>query len=175
MITGAGWTEIGCEPDLDVQENWYFEFLQSSPALARDGDTLTLTGDVTEIGYLDREVAMPDRDLVGPLWTVNTIIDGDTAGNANWSEPATLQFTQDGEVEVTTGCNMGAGGYAVDGDEITFDEVAVTEKGCADETHQMLEVGVLLVIHHDGPVTFEIDADRLRLEIRGAGLGLKAD
>jgi heat shock protein HslJ len=174
-VTNGGWTEIGCEPDLHDQETWYFDFLQSSPALAQDGDNLTLTGDVTEIEYLDKEVATPDRDLVGPVWTVDTLIDGDAASNADWSELATFQFGEDGQVEVTTGCNTGGGGYTVEDDAITFDEVAVTEEGCPDELQQELEEGVLLVLNHAGAVTVEIDADRMWLEIPGAGLGLTAD
>ncbi len=175
VVTNAGWTEIGCEPELAAQENWYFDFLQSEPALERSGDAFTLSGDVTVIEYLDKEIATPDRELVGPVWTVDTLVDGDTASSADWSEPATLRFTGDGEVEVTTGCNTGTGGYAVAGEEITFDGVAVTEEACADPLQQELEDGVLMVLHHDGPVTLEIDANRMWLEAAGAGLGLTAD
>ena len=129
VITNAGRTEIGCDLELDKQENWYFDFLQSSPALTLDENDLTLTGDTTVIEYLDKEIATPDRDLVGPVWTVDTVIDGDAAGSADWSEQATFVFSEDGDVEVTTGCNAGSGGYTLEGDSITFDEVGVTEGG----------------------------------------------
>lgn len=175
VISNAGWTEIGCDPELDEQETWYFDFLQSSPALTLDENDLTLEGDTTVIDYLDKEIATPDRDLVGPVWTVDTLLEGDTASSADWSEQATLVFGEDGEVEVMTGCNSGSGGYTLDGDSISFDEVAVTEEGCADELQQALEEGVLAVIHHDGPVTLEIDASRMWLETPTGGLGLRAD
>lgn len=173
VVREAGWTEIGCDPGLHEQEQWYFEFLQSSPAITVDGDALTLDGGGTIIGYLDQEVATPDLSLVGPLWTVETIIDGESAGAAQWPTPATLRFAEDTTVEVSTGCNGGTGTYAVDGNSLTFSDVAVTERGCSDELTQMLEAGVLAVVFGPQPITWEITVDRLSLRGDPAGLDLR--
>ena len=173
VVRDASWTAIGCDAALGEQEDWYFTFLQSSPALTLDGDALTLDGDGTVIEYLDQKVATPDLALVGPLWTVDTIIDGQSAGNAPWPTPATLRFAEGGTVEVSTGCNGGTGTYTVDGNALTFADVAVTERGCPDELSQMLETGVLAVVFGPQPVTWEIKVDRLSLDGGDAGLGLR--
>ena len=175
VVTYSAWTEQGCNADRQAQEFWYFEFLESEPALVLSGNALTLTGDGTEIEYLDEEVATPERLLVGRLWTVDTLWEGEVVSTADWSEPATFRFEEGGDVTVATGCNAGAGDYAFDGAAITFDDVGVTEEACADEMQQALEGAVLRVLHHDGPVTFEIHTDRLTLAIPGYGLWLTAD
>ena len=172
VVSNAGWTEIGCEPDLHAQDDWYFGFLQSSPAITVDGDTLVLDGGGIHIEYLDKEVATPDFELVGPLWTVDTIVDGEAASHADWPAPATLRFEADGAVTVATGCNGGSGTYAVAGTELTFTEVGVTEEGCPDELSQSLETAVLGIVHGPQPVTFEIDWDRLSLRNAEGGVDL---
>lgn len=172
VVHGQGTTEIGCDPALHSQDEWYFGFLDADPAITLDGDALVLDSGSTRIEYLDQEVATPDFPLVGPTWTVDTIIDGDAASNADWADPATLAFADDGTVEVFTGCNAGSGTYEVDGNEITFADVLVTEKGCPDDTTMQLETVVGAVIGGPQPVTWEIEVDRLSLDGDGFGLGL---
>jgi heat shock protein HslJ len=174
VVSDAGWTEIGCDPvALYDQETWYFEFLQTSPAITVDGDSLVLDGDGTRIEYLDEEVATPDLALVGPTWTVEAIIEGDTASATQWPTPATFDFSADGTVQVSTGCNGGTGTYVVDGTQLTFADVAVTERGCTDEATQMLEEAVLGVVHGPQPVTWEVTVTRLSLRGDVFGLDLR--
>lgn len=162
-------TLIGCDAARHEQDDWYFGFMLSSPSIVVDGDTLVLEGDGTRIEYLDEEVATPDAGLTGVTWTVDTIIDSEVAQHADWPSPATLMFADDGTVEVSTGCNGGSGTYQVAGAELTFANVAVTERGCDGDTGE-LERAVLGVIHGPQPVTWEITVDRLSL--RGADFGL---
>ncbi len=171
VLRDVGWTEIGCEPEFLELEDWYFEFLQSSPAITVDGDTLVLDGDDTRIEYLDQEVATPDLDLVGPTWTVESIVEGDAVLFTAWPTPATIRFAPEGTVEVSTGCNSGVGTYTVDGATVTFADVAVTERGCTDDTSQQLESAVLAVVHGGQPVTWAVTVTRLSL--RGDGTGLE--
>jgi heat shock protein HslJ len=173
VLAGAAQTEIGCEQELHAQDDWYFEFLGSSPTIVVDGDSLVLEGGGTRIEYLDQEVATPDEELVGPTWTVETIIEGDVASFTEWPEPATLVFGSDGAVTVNTGCNGGSGTYEVSGGELTFADVAVTERGCEGDTGR-LESVVLGVIHGPQPVTWEVTVDRLSLRGQDAGLDLRA-
>jgi heat shock protein HslJ len=162
-------TLIGCDAALQDQDDWYFGFMLSSPAIVVDGDTLVLEGDGTRIEYLDQEVATPDAELTDVTWTVDTIIEGEVAQHTDWPSPATLVFADDGTVQVSTGCNGGSGTYQVAGAELTFADVAVTERGCDSPTAE-LERAVLGVIYGSQPVTWEITADRLSL--RGADFGL---
>lgn len=171
VLTDAGQTEIGCDEELHAQDDWYFGFLGSSPTIVVDGDSLVLEGDGTRIEYLDQEVASPDAELVGPTWTVETIIEGEIASFTEWSSPATLVFGSDGVVMVNTGCNSGSGTYVVSNGEITFTDVAVSERGCDGDTGR-LESVVLGVIHGPQPVTWEITVDRLSLRGQDFGLDL---
>jgi heat shock protein HslJ len=173
LLSDAGQTEIGCDAELHDQDDWYFAFLTSSPSIAVDGDTLVLDGDGTRIEYLDQEVAAPDAELVGPTWTVETIIEGDVAMATEWPSPATLVFGNDGVLMVNTGCNSGSGTYQVADGQLTFAEVAVTERGCEGDTGR-LESAVLGVLHGPQPVTWEITVERLSLRGEDVGLDLVA-
>jgi heat shock protein HslJ len=168
-MTDGGQTLIGCDQALVDQESWYFAFLTSSPSIVIDGDSLVLDGDGTRIEYLDEEVATPDAELVGVTWTVDTIISGGLAQHAEWPSPATLVFEADGTVAVNTGCNAGSGTYQTAATELSFADVAVTERGCDDPSGE-LERAVLGLIHGPQPVTWEVTVDRLSL--RGADFGL---
>lgn len=171
VLEEARMTLIGCIPStLHEQDDWYLRFLGSRPALELDGDSLVLESSSIRVEYLDVEVVTPDADLVGPTWTVDTVIEGDFAMTTEWPSPATLVFGADGMVEVYTGCNGGSGTYAISGTELTFADVSVTERGC-DSPSGELESAVLGLIHGPQPVTWEITVDRLSL--RGDDIGLE--
>lgn len=173
VLADGGQTEIGCDLELHDQDDWYFDFLVSSPSIVVDGDTLVLDGDGVHVEYLDQEVATPDAELTGITWTVDTLIEGEIASHTEWPSPATLVFGSDGVVEVNTGCNGGTGTYSVAGIELTFIEIAVTERGCDGDTGR-LESVVLDVLHGPQPVTWEVTVDRLSLRGQDAGLDLVA-
>lgn len=175
VMSEVSMTEIGCDAERHAQDDWYMGVLTSKPSFVVEGDTIVLDGGGVHIEYLDQEVATPDLELVGPTWTVDTIIDGEVASHAEWPTPATLVFAADGTVDVSTGCNGGTGTYSVSGDRLTFSDVAVTERGCADPQVQELEAAVLAVVHGPQPVTWEITVSRLSLRGQGAGLDLRAD
>ena len=170
VLTNAAQTLIGCDPERHAQDEWYFGFLQSSPAIVVQGDTLVLDRAGTRIEYLDQEVATPDVSLAERTWTVDTIIEGGAAMTAQWPEPASLVFGQGGTLAIDTGCNSGSGTYAVSGDRVTFSVVSVTERACSGDTAR-LERAVLGVLTGPQPVTWEITVDRLAL--RGQDVGLE--
>ena len=172
VLGEAAQTEIGCEPALLAQDEWYFGFLGSSPAITIQDQGVVLEGGGIRIEYLDQEVATPDLPLVGQTWTVDTLIDGETASNAAWPQPATIVFGDDDSVQVNTGCTSGTGTYSVSGSELTFVDVGVTERGCPDPLAQELEAGVLGLVYGSQPVTWEVTASRLTLQGAQYGLGL---
>lgn len=172
-VTNGSEGLVGCDLELSAQDEWYFDFLLSGPAITVDGDALALEGGSTRIDYLDQEVATPDVGLTDTTWTVDTIIEGGVAQHGEWPSPATLKFAGTGTVEVYTGCNGGVGTYTMADAAMTFADVAVTEAGCDEPTGQ-LERAVLGVIHGPQPVTWEIDADRLSLRGQDFGIDLVA-
>lgn len=170
VFEGGGMTEMGCDPDRHAQDDWLSELLGSRPAISLAGNDLTITAGGTVIGLLDREVAQPDLALAGTLWTVDALISGDAVSSVPDGASATLRFNDDGTVEVNTGCNSGQGGFEVDGAQLRFIEVTVTETAC-DGVRSALEAAVLPILGAD-ELTFAIDANRLTLMAGDAGLGL---
>ncbi|NWG15022.1 MAG: META domain-containing protein [Chloroflexi bacterium] len=104
------------------QEQAYFAALQTATAYILDGDRLTVVyGDGAELVFA-RVLA-----LAGTSWQLESL-----AGAAVSDGLITLEFGRDGRVSGSGGCNRYNGGYAVEGDAITFGQVAATLMACAD-------------------------------------------
>lgn len=171
IFEGGGMTEMGCDDERHAQDDWLFGFLGSRPAVAQEGDKLTLTSGGTVIALQDSEVAEPDLALVGTTWTVDSIISGDAVSSVPDGANATLVFTDDGRVEVDTGCNTGGGTYEVSGGTLRIREVFITLIGCGRGPSQ-LEEAVMAVLGAE-ELDYAIDAGRLTLMAGNRGLALR--
>ncbi|HEX4901383.1 MAG TPA: META domain-containing protein [Acidimicrobiales bacterium] len=163
-------TDMGCDPRRHAQDGWFADLLGGRPTLAVAGDDLTITRGSTVVTFRDREVADPDRELVGTTWEVDGFLDVDTAMSmAPPAAPGTLVLREDGWVTGSDGCN--SIGYSdtddpegirhrVAGDRITFegDPVSTLQacEGGEDYVERYREV-------LSGTVTWSIEADRLTL------------
>jgi heat shock protein HslJ len=168
-------TDMGCDPPRHDQDQWFADLLASRPTVALAGDTLTLSSGDTVVVLRDREVADPDRELVGTTWEVDGFLEGagpdGTAMSMAVETPGILDLRDDGLVTGHDGCN-GFGfaapegedpdglRYEVDGDRITFtgDPVS-TLIGCDDLQDYVGRYWVVL----SGTVSWSIEADRLTL------------
>ena len=168
---GGGMTEMGCDDERHAQDDWLFGFLGSQPSIAHDGDKLTLTSGETVIALQDSEVAEPDLPLEGTTWTVDSLISGDAVSSVPNGATATLVFTDDGRVEVDTGCNTGGGPYEMTDGTLRIGDVMTTLIGC-DGAVAQLEMAVLAVLHA-GEIDYAIDAGTLTLMAGDQGLGLR--
>ena len=171
LFEGGGMTEMGCDDERHAQDEWLVGFLAAQPAIAHEGDKLTLTSGETVIALQDREVAEPDLPLTGTTWTVDSLISGDAVSSVPGDATATLVFTDDGRVEVDTGCNTGGGPYEVTDSTLRIGVVETTLIGC-DGAVAQLELAVLAVLHA-GEVDYAIDAGTLTLMAGDQGLGLR--
>ncbi|MDQ2965091.1 MAG: META domain-containing protein [Chloroflexota bacterium] len=167
---GGAMTEMGCDEPRHKQDDWLFGLLGSKPTVALAGNDLTITAGDFVIRLLDREIADPDLPLVGPTWTVNSIITGDAVSSIPDGVLATLKFGADGRVEIQTGCNQGGGSYAVDGARIQFRDIVTTKRACDGVAGQM-ETAVLGVLRTEG-LNYLIDAGSLTIQTTGQGLTL---
>jgi len=172
VFSGGQMTEMGCDDPRFAQDDWLIAFLTSSPTFVLNGNDLTLTSGTTVVTLLDREVAEPDQALVGPTWSLTTLINGEVASSVPSGVGASITFNDNGTFQINDGCNSGGGTYAVSGDLITFSEVVMTEMACGGAAGQ-LEGAVLAVVGAD-PITFAIDADSLSLMAGTAGLQFTA-
>lgn len=125
-------TEIGCEPERQLQDDFVADLLGAGPTLVVDGDRLVLTTADIEVEFLDRVVADPDRALVGTEWEVTGFIDGDAAMSIGVERAATMSFDDDSTLRGFDGCadyelavevSDGSIGGPIEGDaEIQFGE-----------------------------------------------------
>ena len=172
LISGGAMTEMGCDDARSAQDEWLFTFLGSGPTVALSGDELTLSSTDTVINLLDTEVADPDRPLVGTTWTVVGLISGDAVSSIPDEVEASLRLTDDGRVEVHSGCNSGGGTYVVSGDTITFEDLVTTEMAC-DGARAEVESAVFAVLGADS-VSYLIHAGGMTLMAGDIGLQLSA-
>lgn len=171
---GLAVTEMGCEEELQAQDEWLWELLSAAPAVALDEDRLSLRTESTVLELLDRVVADPDRPLVGEPWTVDSLVSGDAVSTTPGDATASLQFGDD-VVQVDTGCNRGRAGYERDGDRLTLGPLALTRMACPGDADE-LERAVVAVLE-SSPLTLEIEAARMTLTSADGtrGLGLRQE
>lgn len=168
-------TEMGCDPERHAQDEWFAGILQSEPTVVVDGDTMTLTSGETVVRFVDREVAEPDRELVGTTWEVDGFADGQEPDDAAMSmavdEPGIVRFEESGFVTGDDGCNgfgfgetdgeVGEGlRYEIDGEQVVLSGAPVRElQACPDLEEYTDRFWAALT----GTAAWSIDADRLTL------------
>jgi heat shock protein HslJ len=165
-------TDMGCPAALGAQDTWLAELLGSQPTIALDGNDLTLTSGSIILRMQDRRVAEPDRALVGPLWTVDSIISGDAVSSIPNGATATIMFASDGTLTVFTGCNQGGATWTQAAGAIEVRDLVLTKKACAG-SGRPLEAAVVAVLRA-GTVGVTIEADVLTLQAGSSGLQLRA-
>jgi heat shock protein HslJ len=166
---GMTQTEIGCDPPRHDQDEWLSGFLTSRPTVALSDSALTLTSQATTIELVDREVADPDRPLVGTTWRVDTIIDGEAASSVPDEGDVTLRFPTDETFEASSeGCTSVTGEMTLGPQTITFGDVTVDDIACPSPWAETLEViGA-------GETTYRIEAARLTIEAVDVGIAAVA-
>lgn len=166
LVETLAQTEMGCEPALMDQDRWIAELFSSGPAIAVDGDTLTLTADDgTVLTMLDREIADPDRPVEGTRWIVTGLVSSQAISSVpidpSTGEPVVASITiDDGRVALAAGCNTGGGSVEVGTSTLTFDAIALTRMMCPPE---QMEVEDAVTTTLQGEVSYEVEADRLSL------------
>lgn len=112
-------TETSCGSGGYAQDDWLVGFLAASPVWALADSRLTLVNDGTEIVLLDRELANPDRPLIGTTWIVNTIVRGATVSSMHAKTKGKAWLRIDGNTfSASSGC-----GEQVDGNVVYPDHL----------------------------------------------------
>lgn len=173
LVKDMASTAMGCEPALHAQDDFLSSFFASRPMLNLDGSALSISGTDVSLFFLDREVADPDRALVGTLWTIDTVSDGEVAMGWASEQPSTLIFEDDGGVAAALPCGALSAGYTVSGSEITFTDVSIENVECSlDDTTVDAAIRAVLA---DGPASYEIQASRLSLSRGDHGVSARAE
>ncbi|MEO8462504.1 MAG: META domain-containing protein [Chloroflexota bacterium] len=170
LVVGAlATTEMACESALMEQDRWVANLL-SAATISLSGDSLTLALSGVRLTLLDREVADPDRPLIGTHWLLDGIVAGEAVSSVPVGVQASLSFS-DRRVDVMAGCNAGGGAVEISASELDFGAIALTRKGCEPDVMAVEQaVSAALV----GKVSYKIEADVLTIDAEGQGLILRA-
>lgn len=172
--TGAiATTMMACPGDVGGADKWMTDLFAAQPTWALDNDVLTLTTPDATVTLTDKKTADPDRPVVGTAWVVDTLVTPQAVSTSAALEASapTLTIDDKGQATGSTGCNRFTGPATIEGDTITFGELATTRMACPTDVAEV-ERSVLHVL--DGQVTYEVDGAILRLmKADGTGLGLR--
>jgi heat shock protein HslJ len=138
-------TEMACLDGGDVMtsEAVYLAALPRVATAARDGDSLVLSGPQVEL-HFTLVPPVPNADLVGPLWTLDSLISGQVASSVIGAP--TLQLNANGTLAASTGCRDLTGHYAVSGNTVQvtldpYDMIACADPLGAQDTHALKVIG----------------------------------
>ena len=162
-------TMMACPDGLQEQDDWLAGLLTSSPAIALDGDTLTVGDDTTGM-VLEERANLP---LESTVWQLEEFM-STSAVSAVAEGIASLTIDAEGtQVQVAAGCNTGTGSVTIEPADdpstgmIVFGPLATTRKACPEDI-MTVEAQVLTVL--DGPVEYAIDGSALTLTKGDDGL-----
>jgi heat shock protein HslJ len=158
-------TEMACQPEVMASERAYLSALALIDSAGREGDVLLMSGATIELWYVLVE-PIPEQELFGTIWILETLLDGETATSVE-GENLTLELSEDGTLAALTGCRALNGTYVVVGDEITTTDLRADGDCPAELERQDGKVVSVL----EGGFAVAIEGDRLTLTVTG-GEGL---
>ena len=165
-------TLMACDPKLMTQDDQLIGFLTDDPAISLKDDVLTLTGAEVTAEMQEDSGAESGAPLVGTTWTLESIVDGDSASSVpSGVELPTLEISDAGQATVFTGCNRGGASVEVSDATLTFGSLGLTKMACGDDATAM-EASVTSVI--DGKVDYSINGDILTVSKDAEGLEYRA-
>lgn len=142
-------TEMACgDPGVMELEAAFLGALSRVTGSAAGGGELRLSGDGVDLRFSAVEPE-PDAALIGTLWNLDTLIEGDAASTV--ASPATLHIDDQGKVTGSTGCNSMSGTYQA---ATGFSPLATTKIACEPSVMDQ-ESLVLAVLAGDPILTIE--------------------
>lgn len=169
VVRDLAGTQSGCTPGLVPQNEWISDMIVTRPSITvTPPDGLVLSDEPWTLTMV--EAGTEDATLVGPAWTLASLVDGEVSTPLTNTVTASIVFSTDGRYELFAGCNSGSGTYTPPGGGATI-EVApptLTRERCDEDA---MEVESAVVATLEGAVTVELGPDRLTLtSADGTGL-----
>ena len=187
-VVGLSTTDTGCDLELDAQDMFVAQFLESSPRidLKEDEDNsghkiLQLISDSVVMEFRDREAADTNKyPFVDTLWHVTGFFDKTTTSTMQVFQHGWIRFDSLGQFAYFDGCTDDqdtTGTYTVTSEQDktisfdTFDEVLCKKTGIlAEYSTSFYE------LFDTGTATYKIDGSALWLEnSNGKGATFRAD
>jgi heat shock protein HslJ len=150
-----------CEPDIASQESGMMFGLSHAASYQIENGKLTLLD--ADGHVLLTFIKQPAPDLTGSTWQLISFNDGKGGMESNLTaENITITFGEDGQVSGNAGCNDFSGSYQIDGNRLTFGELATTRKMCA-KPEGVMETEQAFLKNLSDAATFEVVGDALTL------------
>lgn len=169
-ISALSMTEMACQDDRAMaSEAAYLAALPRVTGAERDGDGLVLTGTDVELRFT-RIPPVANAELVGPLWSLDSLISGQVASTV--LAAPTLQLKADGTLTASTGCRDLTGRYTVSGNTVKvtldpYDLIACAEPMGSQDVHVMKVIGA------GGGFKIAIQANSMTATAGDLGLGYR--
>ena len=151
-----------------ASEAAYLAALATVDRAERAGNSLVLRGPQVELRFA-LVPPVPDAALIGPVWVLESLIDGDVVSST--AGQATVQLHPDGKLTASTGCRTVTGSYTVSGSHVDVTLDPFDAIGCADEVGNQ-DTQVLAVL--GGGFEVAIAGDSMTLSTGQQGLGYRA-
>jgi heat shock protein HslJ len=156
-------TLMACDDPIMVQEDAAKQVMTGSATYKIEGDSLTITNNDTLLVLTKTTPGIEEPTAPASLtgsWKLTSYGTADALSSALPDVETNLTFNDDGTVTGTSGCNGFGGGYVVEGDQITFNEIVSTLKLC-DEPVMGQEEAMQQVL--TDTAAFKIDGNTLTL------------
>lgn len=167
FASGPIQTQMGCGPEFEAQEDWFFGFLLHEPEWTVDGDTFTLTNGRTTSVLLDTRLAEPDPPLDGTLWIVDAVVRGKDLFEHH---PGLATLILNGTLATgSTGCSAFTATVARANDTLTFTHLSSIPTNTGGVA-AALEQAFLEALRT--PLTYILESTHLRLRAATGTIGL---
>jgi heat shock protein HslJ len=163
-------TAMACEPAAMDAEMIFMAALASVDAYTVSDTRLTLFGSDVELVF-EPVIPVPTAGLVGTVWILETLIEGETASTVG-GDPATLLLAADGALTASTGCRALTGTWLENGGVIVVPTLSADGECPSDLSRQ----DSLVVTVVGDEFRAETEGNRLTLtSMGGDGLVYRAE
>lgn len=153
-------TLVACEEEMLRQDEWLSSFFESHPVAELDEPRLTLIGKGATLTFLDHEIESPALPLTGTVWFIDGLIDGDTVSHPD--HDGSVQFNDDGTLQVFTPCSGAFGTFTSSDHELLFENVVYSDSACDSDDSRRMHAYIEATLQN-GRSSFTIDGSELTL------------
>jgi heat shock protein HslJ len=162
-------TQMACAPELMQQATAFMASLTGAQAYRVDSGQLQLLG--ADGAVLARFAAQPEG-LAGTAWLVTGFNNGRQAVVSVLNDTElTMEFSTDGRVAGSAGCNRYTGSFKQDGKALSFGPTAATRRMCVGP-EGVMEQEQLFLKALETVATARLEADRLELRTADGALAV---
>lgn len=164
-------TKVACPPPVMEQADAFLAALAATRAVRREGDELTL---LDAQGAVLATLRAQSLTLPASAWRVTGYNNGKQAVVSVLSDSTlTMEFSTDGKVGGSAGCNRYTATYAATGRGLSIGPAAATKKMCA-RPEGVMEQEAAFLKALEGVAVARIDGDRLELRSAAGSLMVSA-